>query len=123
MEYYYWWYAGFVNRERRNVQTYIHTYIKKKGEEDRRRKEREEIRRDEKRDENNCRMCCDVHWICKMEEGGRLNGNVAGHDYRHNSLQAIEYRGTAGTMGQDGENCIMWSFTCCDLVAGKWPAY
>jgi len=38
-------------------------------------------------------------------------------------LWSIEDRGTAGTKGKDGENCIMWSFTCCDLVAGRWPAY
>jgi hypothetical protein len=45
---------------------FIHTYSKKNGEEERRRKEREEMGRDEKRDENDCRMCCDVHWICIM---------------------------------------------------------
>jgi len=30
---------------------------------------------------------------------------------------------TAGLKGQDGENCIMWSFTCCDFVGGRWPVY
>ena len=72
-------------KQRAQLCSFIHTYSKKNREEERRR-EREEIRRDEKRDQNNCRMCCALDIQNGGGVRGTVNGNVAEHDYRHDSL-------------------------------------